>query len=317
MLDKKIREKLRGGDDKMNGKPQPFFSVIIPTYNRPIQLADCLRALTKLDYPYELFEVVVVDDGSPVPPEDVTSGYRDRMNIRFLNQMNSGPAAARNKGAAGAKGRFLAFTDDDCTPAPDWLKILAAGLGSRPDNLFCGRTVNRLTSNPYSVASQMLVDYLSGYHNLNSNRARFFTSNNFAVAAERFRATGGFDVRYRYAAGEDREFCRRWLSSGFQITYAPKAVIHHAHALTFHTFCHQHFLYGRAAFRFLRAGVGPDQPGLKMEPPIFYLKLLVYPFLRVKGPRTLFFTELVLISQAATAAGFFREAARRKKQTLP
>jgi len=45
----------------------PFFSVIIPTYQRPLQLATCLQALAKLDYPRERFEVIVVDDGSELP----------------------------------------------------------------------------------------------------------------------------------------------------------------------------------------------------------------------------------------------------------
>ena len=49
-----------------------------------------------------------------------------------------------------------------------------------------GRTVNALPGNPYSTASQLLIDYLYSYYNADSGQARFFTSNNLAVAAERF-----------------------------------------------------------------------------------------------------------------------------------
>ncbi len=41
---------------------KPFFSIIIPTYNRPEQLAACLKSLTRLDYPQDCFEVIIVDD---------------------------------------------------------------------------------------------------------------------------------------------------------------------------------------------------------------------------------------------------------------
>ena len=77
--------------------------------------------MTRLGYPQDRFEVIVVDDGSEPPMDSVVSFFRDRLELVLLSQANSGPAAARNTGAAQAKGKFLAFTDDDCTPAPDWL----------------------------------------------------------------------------------------------------------------------------------------------------------------------------------------------------
>jgi GT2 family glycosyltransferase len=51
-----------------------------------------------------------------------------------------------------------------------------------------------------------------------------------------------------YAAGEDREFCDRWLRHGYRMAYVPKATVYHAHELTFCTFWRQHFGYGRGAF---------------------------------------------------------------------
>ncbi len=89
-------------------KAFPSFSVIIPTYQRPEQLGTCLSALTELDYPSDRFEIIVVDDGSPVSPEPVVASFRDRLNLTLLTQPNSGPASARNTGAAHAKGEFLA-----------------------------------------------------------------------------------------------------------------------------------------------------------------------------------------------------------------
>src|SRR3712207_1403127 len=94
----------------------PFFSVIVPTYERPAQLAACLGALARLDCPAASFEVIVVDDGSAAAPGRRLDEFRDLLDVRLLTQANAGPAAARNRGASEARGSFLAFTDDDCAP---------------------------------------------------------------------------------------------------------------------------------------------------------------------------------------------------------
>ncbi len=143
----------------------PFCSVIVPTYSRPKQLAACLTALSQLEYPADRFEVIVVDDGSTISPSDLVSSLSNRINIRLIVQRNGGPASARNMGAVEAKGEFLAFTDDDCLPASDWLTRLACRYLEGPEKAIGGRTVNHLLENPYSTASQMLIEYLYRYFN--------------------------------------------------------------------------------------------------------------------------------------------------------
>src|ERR1041384_7781769 len=104
--------------------PEFFFSVVIPTYNNPQQLADCLQSLAEMKYSSDHFEVVVVDDGSNVSPEPVVNSFLNRLHVTLVTQKNAGPAAARNAGAQVARGKFLAFTDDDCRVSPDWLHHL-------------------------------------------------------------------------------------------------------------------------------------------------------------------------------------------------
>lgn len=115
------------------------------------------------------------------------------------------------------------------------------------DCMVGGRTFNALPENPYSAASQLLVDYLYTYYNADPERAGFFTANNLALPAESFRAIGGFDSTFPYAAAEDREFCDHWLHHGHRMRYAPEAVVYHAHALTLRTFWRQHCTDGRGA----------------------------------------------------------------------
>lgn len=274
------------------------FSIIVPTRNRPEQIAACARSLAALDFPRDRFEVIVVDDGSE-PPVSVPG-------VCVVRQQRSGPAVARNTGAARARGQFLAFTDDDCAPATDWLTRLAAQLTARPDHLIGGSVVNALPENPYSTASQLLAGYLYRYYNADADRPRFFTSNNLAVAARAFHAVGGFDPRLPRAAAEDRELCDRWRHQGRPMTYAPAALVHHAHGLTLRSFWRQHFNYGRGAHYFHQRRAERGAGTIRVEPATFYADLLRYPF-TVGHPQPLRQSLLLGVSQLANALGFFRE----------
>lgn len=284
------------------------FSIVVPTYRRPRQLAACLEALAALDYPRDRYEVVVVDDGSSNPPEDVVRGFRDRLDATLVSESHGGPARARNSGAAQARGDWLAFTDDDCAPAPDWLRRLAARFEQAPDCAVGGRVVNSLAANRYSTASQLVVSWLYAYYNADPERARFLTSNNFAMAVRTFRALGGFDETYPNAAAEDREICARMLERGGRIIYAPEAVVVHAHPLDLGGFCRQHFHYGRGAFFFRSVRARRSSEPVRLEPLNFYTGLLGYPFAEASGAFALSLSALAFLSQAVHTAGFAWEA---------
>jgi GT2 family glycosyltransferase len=248
--------------------------------------------------------VIVVDDGSPVAIETVVDRFRDRLNVILLIQTHTGPAGARNTGVKIANGDFLAFIDDDCAPAKNWLRNLSALLLRAPDRAIGGRTINGLPNNLYSVTSQMIIDVAYVYYNPDPNQASFFASNNLSVAVDLFHAIGGFDPKF--TTSEDRDFCNRWWHHSFKMTYAPEVVIYHSHDLKFGTFWNQHFNYGRGAYRFHRAraqrGTGCFRPDLK-----FYKRLFFIPFVQERGIRVLRVTILLIISQIANALGFLRE----------
>lgn len=291
----------------MMTKALPYFSVVVPTYARPGPLAACLQSLARLDYPRHRFEVIVVDDGSPNPPEDLVDPFRGRLEVALLRQPHAGPAAARNAGAAQAGGNFLAFTDDDCTPTAGWLKALAARFVHTPGHGVGGRTINSLPENLFSTASQQLIGYLYDYYNAEPAEARFFASNNLALPIEGFRAIGGFDTSFPRAAGEDREFCHRWRHYGYQLTYAPEAVVCHAHVLSLPRFWRQHYGYGSGAYHYRQLRAARGQERIKIEPMAFYLSLLRYPFSHERGWKALALAGLLAVSQVANAAGFFFE----------
>jgi GT2 family glycosyltransferase len=289
------------------GRPQ--FSVVIATYNRPEKLRGCLEGLAALEFPRGGFEIIVSDDGGTTSLETVVLPFRDRLSITIVgHRNNTGPAAARNRGAARAQGTFLAFIDDDCVPAPAWLAMLARRFAHTPDSLIGGSIVNALLDNPFSTVTQLIVTYVYQYHDRRGQGNHVFNTGNLAVPAAQFRELGGFSEVFPLPAGEDYDFCHRWHHAGYRTSYAPEAVVYHHHVLTFAGFCRQHFRYGRGLFRNrLRIADRTDQR-IKGEKFSFYLGLLRFPLQRGQSIGGWGQAALVALSQAATATGVIREA---------
>ena len=289
---------------------QTLFSIIIPTYSRSAELANCLEALACQRFAPGSFEVMVVNDGGPAPLDAVVQRFRDRLDIKLLAVSHGGPTAARNQGAESAAGKFLAFTDDDCRPAPDWLRSLSACCTALPDQMIGGRTLNALAANPYAATSQLIID--TAYERYNppgAGAAHFFASNNMALMADRFRAIGGFNRNF--TTSEDRELCDRWLRSGYRLTYAPEATVYHARLLSFRGLWRQHFGYGRGAWLFhrmrARCGDGPLRPDWEL-----YWRLAMAPFAEGSGKRSAMIAALMLTAQMANCAGFLYESLHRR-----
>ena len=233
------------------GTGLPSCTVVIPTRDRPVMLADCLESIARSDYPLDLLDVVVVDDGAvgDARPAGVDA-VCDRLDVSLLESNGRGPSAARNLGASEARGSVLLFTDDDCRVDAQWLRTLTLSIRDTPTSAAGGRIVNQLGDNRWSTASQRVIDIVYVYYNADPARATFVASNNLAVHADAFRKFGGFDEEFRWA--EDRDFCRRWLAAGCELIYVPAAIVEHAHRLTGQAFVRQQFAYGRGAFHFHR-----------------------------------------------------------------
>jgi GT2 family glycosyltransferase len=270
----------------------PVFSVIVPTYNRPTRLRECLSALRALEYPPSGFEVIVVDDGSepPVPGE---------VSVRMIRSpRNEGPAAARNRGAAQARGAFLAFVDDDCLPRADWLTELERSLGDAPGCVVGGPMVNGFPDDLGSIASAAIVECALAHYNADPGQAQFLVSANLAMPADLFRRVGGFDAALRTA--EDRDFCQRCRQHGVRLVYATNAIVVHRQSPGLRVFWRRHYDYGRGAWHYWR-GKAP------VAPVSFYGKLVLSPLSRSRGPRALLAVPLVLLSQIASALGLLAE----------
>lgn len=121
---------------------KPFFSVVIPLYNKEKSIAQSLKSV--LDQTYTNFEIVVVDDGSTDKSVEVVKNIGDD-RIQLLCQPNAGPSKARNTGVKNSKGDWIVFLDADDELLPEALSIFTEIIVEHQDVdiIDCNRYVRR------------------------------------------------------------------------------------------------------------------------------------------------------------------------------
>lgn len=112
------------------------YSIIVPVFNRPDEVDELLESLTHQSE--KDFEVVIVEDGSQTPCEDVCKRYEHMMDIHYYYKENSGPGQSRNYGAERAKGEYLLILDSDVVLPEGYLKAVSDELSREPADAFGG-----------------------------------------------------------------------------------------------------------------------------------------------------------------------------------
>lgn len=286
----------------------PTISVVVPTHDRPEALARCLDALAGCIPPQGGFEVIVA---ASRPDPRVRAAVERRAGpsraIRLLEEPDSGRPDARNRGAMAARGRLLAFVDDDCLPEAGWVAALTTALEARPEALVGGRVANGLPGNRWAEAAGLVIEV--GYAHLArvDDAAAYFGTSNLALSRSTFEALGGFDRAF-VAAAEDRDLSDRARSAGHPLLQAPDAVVAHMHDLTLTGLWRQQRSYGRGAATLNRRRADRGLPPL-FASPRFFASLLLAPWRARRSPAgsagALF--AAVLLTQIAYASGLLAE----------
>jgi GT2 family glycosyltransferase len=190
-------------------------SVVVPTCDRPQELARCLSRLAPglqtLDA--AAYDVIVSDDGALTPAKDILASCYPF--VGWISGPKRGPAANRNNGAAIAEADLLAFIDDDCIADATWLEALVSAAANSSADVFEGRTY---ADRPrQSLAEGSPVNETGG--NL--------WSCNFAVRRNAFKRLGGFDDRFPYPTMEDVDFQVRCRKLGLAIEFVHTAGVCH------------------------------------------------------------------------------------------
>ena len=112
----------------------PTFSVVIPSYNSRKYLANALDSVLAQNYPQELVDIFICDDGSRDDSAQIAQSYVERHpRIQLICQANAGQSAARNRCIAASSGELIAFLDSDDTWEADKLMLQGALYRAQPE----------------------------------------------------------------------------------------------------------------------------------------------------------------------------------------
>lgn len=200
----------------MNAQPPPFFSVILPTYNRPQLLLTALESIRTQGV--DGIEVVVVDDCSGVPYPELR--LLDASVRYFRLSKNSGVSAARNYGVSQATADWLVFLDDDDRLAPGYLQLLKQHIEQDVGRNygFYWSSVSIL-GDGQSTRTRHWPTRFKSREDLFSHAISIGASFGFAVRRQLFLDVGGFDPRFPVA--EDVELVTKLLAHEALPGYLP------------------------------------------------------------------------------------------------
>lgn len=207
----------------MQNQSLPFVSIIIPVYNDSERLKICLDALEKQDYPSDLYEVIVIDNASKEPVAPVTDQFA---RVTRVYEASPGPDVARNAGLAVAKGQYLAFTDSDCIPYPDWLRRGVEGLLKHPDVGLIGGRVDVFPQDANAITIVELYESVFAFPTqLNIVAHHFMPTCNMFTTRQVFDKVGLFDPDLKTPG--DEEWGQRVHAHGLELIYDPDLAIRH------------------------------------------------------------------------------------------
>ncbi|MEL6402393.1 MAG: glycosyltransferase [Cyanobacteria bacterium J06626_4] len=202
---------------------QPFVSIIIPVYNDRDRLTLCLEALEHQTYPKDQYEVIVIDNNSAHPLDDLVNKYEQ---VRLTSESQPGSYAARNRGLQTARGQLLGFTDSDCIPAQDWIEKGVARFLATEN---CGLVAGKIQLFFQQQNRPTVVELFDSRNFLQQHRYiaedHYGATANLFTSRAIFEAVGPFNAQLK--SGGDREWGQRVYAAGYRQIYADDVGIAH------------------------------------------------------------------------------------------
>lgn len=285
-----------------------LFSVIIPVYNRPDELADLLESLT--GQTMTDFEVLVVEDGSTVKADQVVALYQNRLQLRYFDKPNTGQGFSRNYGFERAEGDYFVVFDSDAVVPPGYFAAVQTYLAHTPLDAYGGPDA----ASPDFSDTQKAISYAmtsvfttGGIRGRPQNAGGQFVPRSFNMGLSRrvFAETGGFAKR---DMGEDMELSTRLIRLGYRVGLIPDAKVYHKRRGTLGAFFRQIISFGRTRVQ-LQRQYGISIKPVHLFPVVFTLGWLSLPVL------ALLWTALAAVglgAYAVFAALVFADATRQE-----
>lgn len=233
--------------DRPEREPPRLVTVVIPVRNGEQTIAEELEALAEQTYD-GAWEVVVADNGSTDGTRRVCEAWAHRLPDFRITDASDRPGSshARNVGAAAARGELLAFCDADDVVDKGWL---AAIVEAATHHDLVGGTQEQSRLNDSSVQQSRGARTRKGLVRP-LGFLPFAPTSNLAVWADVYRTVGGLDVDYPQA--HDVEFSWRAQVEGFDLGFAPDAVVHYRYRSTVTGVAKQAYLTGFDAVQLYR-----------------------------------------------------------------
>lgn len=220
----------------------PYFSIIVPVYNRVDEVRDLLDSLSQQTS--SDFEVVIVEDGSSVRCDGVVKEYSEKISIQYFYKENEGRSIARNYGLERANGEYFLFFDSDCVIPPEYIATLKSALDANytdcfggPDSAHSSFTDTQKAIN-YSMTSFLTTGGIRG----GKVQLEKFVPRTFNMGYSRkvWEKVGGF----REMFSEDIDMSTRIRQAGFSISLIRDAYVYHKRRTNLKAFCRQIYVFG-------------------------------------------------------------------------
>lgn len=218
------------------------YSVIVPVYNRIDEVRDLLESL--VCQTQKNFEVIIVEDGSTEPCEEIVDNYYGSFHLKYFYKSNEGRSIARNYGIERADGRYFIFFDSDCVIPPDYFAILDRELAARPLDAFGGPDAAHASFTPTQKAISFAMTSFLTTGGIRGGKVQMekFTPRSFNMGYSRevYEKVGGF----REMFSEDIDMSTRIRQAGFSIGLVHPAHVYHKRRVDFKKFWRQVYVFG-------------------------------------------------------------------------
>ena len=218
------------------------FSLIVPVYNRPDEIADLLESL---DHQTDRgFELVLVEDGSTVPCREIVDRYASHFDIQYFAKGNEGRSIARNYGMDHAKGDYFVFVDSDCILPPDYFESLRKKMSTDYADCFGGpdSAHESFTDTQKAINFAMTAFLTTGGIRGGKVQMEKFVPRTFNMGFSRevWEKVGGF----REMFSEDIDMSTRIRQAGYSPQLFREVIVFHKRRGNLHKFWRQVHIFG-------------------------------------------------------------------------
>jgi glycosyltransferase involved in cell wall biosynthesis len=220
----------------------PYFSVIVPVYNRIDEVSDLLESLSRQTN--RDFEIILVEDGSTEPCKHIADQYADRLDLQYYHKSNEGRSIARNYGIERARGEYFIFFDSDCVIPEGYFDALSKRLKENYTDCFGGPDAahDSFTDVQKAINYSMTSFLTTGGIRGGKVQMEKFVPRSFNMGYSRkvWETVGGF----REMFSEDIDMSTRIRQANFSIQLIRDAYVYHKRRTSLPKFWRQTYVFG-------------------------------------------------------------------------